>query len=142
MEYSMGKNRTKLYEDIQARLAGQESRLRGNTVGLRLALTEADIGYVVEEVFKGKSVVSDYPTRLVLTRWLPLPFCQKEEGFWGEDDHRLTIDDVVLMTKDEAKKHEQEVLIGRQSPEVVWGKEVVEKVKRRHEEEAFYAKYR
>jgi len=142
MEYSKGKNRTKLYEDIQARLAGQESRLRGNAVGLRLALTEADIGYLVEEVFKGKSVVSDYPTRLLLTRWLPLPFCQKEEGFWGEDDHRLAIGDAVLMTKEEVKKHEQEVLISRKSPEAVWGKEVVEKVKRRFEEEAFYAKYR
>jgi hypothetical protein len=46
------------------------------------------------------------------------------------------------MTKEEVKKHEQEVLISRNSPEAVWGKEVVEKVKRRFEEEAFYAKYR
>ncbi|KAI5856276.1 hypothetical protein BZA05DRAFT_387967 [Tricharina praecox] len=142
VEYSLGKNRTKLYEDIQARLAGLESRLRGNAVGLRLPLTEADIGYVVEEVYKGKSVVSGYPTRLALTRWLPLPFCQKMEGVWGEDDHRLQVDNLVLMTKDEAKKHELEVLIARKSPEEVWGAEVVEKVKQRLEEEAFYAKYR
>jgi tRNA A37 threonylcarbamoyladenosine dehydratase len=140
MEYSLGKNRTKLYEDIQARLAGQESRLRGNVVGLKLTLTEADIGYVVEEVFKGKSVVSGIPTRLMLTRWEPLPF--REDGFWAEEDHRLDIDGVVLMTKEEAKKHEQEVLIGRKSPEDVWGKEVVEKVNQRRQEEAFYAKYR
>jgi hypothetical protein len=140
MEYSQGKNRTKLYEDIQARLAGQESRLRGNVVGLKLTLTEADIGYVVEEVFKGKSVVSGIPTRLMLTRWEPLPL--KEDGFWAEEDHRLGIDGVVLMTKEEAKKHEQEVLVGRKSPEDVWGKEVVEKVNQRRQEEAFYAKYR
>jgi tRNA A37 threonylcarbamoyladenosine dehydratase len=142
MEYSQGKNRTKLYEDIQARLAGQESRLRGNIIGLRLALTEADIGYVVEEVFKGRSVVSGIPTRLMLTRWEPLPFCHKEDGFWAENDHRLGIDDVVLMTKEEAKKHEQEVLICRKSPEDVWGNEVVEKVRQRRNEEASYAKYR
>jgi hypothetical protein len=49
---------------------------------------------------------------------------------------------VVLMTKEEAKKHEQEVLVGRKSPEDVWGKEVVEKVNQRRQEEAFYAKYR
>lgn len=142
MEYSHGKNRIKLYEDIQARLAGQESRLRGNIIGLRLKLTEADIGYVVEEVFKGKSVVSGIPTRLTLTRWEPLPFCHKEDGFWGEEDHRLDVDGVVLMTKDEAKKHEKEVLINRKSPEEVWGKEVVERVNQRQQEESFYAKYR
>ncbi|KAF8543216.1 hypothetical protein BDD12DRAFT_932149 [Trichophaea hybrida] len=140
MEYSLGKNRTKLYEDIQAKLAGQESRLRGNLPGLRLTMTESDIGYIVEEVFKGKSIVSDYPTRLLLTRWEPLP--QRNEGHWGEDDHRLRIDHVVLMTKEEAKKHEKEVLVGRKSVEDVWGKEVVDKVNQRRQEEAHYAKFR
>ena len=140
MEYSQGKNRTKLYEDIQAKLAGQESRLRGNVTGMRLTLNENDIGYITEEVFKGKSVVSDLSTRLQLTRWQPLP--EREEGFWGEEDIRLRIDDVVLMTKEEAKKHEKEVLVGRKSPEEVWGKEVAEKVQQRRKEEAYYAKFR
>jgi hypothetical protein len=140
MEYALGKNRTKLYEDIQARLAGQESRLRGNVVGLRLVLTESDIGYVVEEVFKGKSVVSDYPTRLLLTRWEPLP--ERADGHWSQDEHHLTVDNLVLMTKDEAKKHEKEVLQGRKSPEEVWGQEVVDKVAQRRKEEAWYAQYR
>jgi hypothetical protein len=142
MEYSSGKNRTKLYEDIKAKLAGQESRLRGNISGLRLTLTENDIGYIVEEVFKGKSVVSDYPTRLLLTRWEPLPQRVEGSGYWGEDEHRLTINDVVLMTKEEAKKHENGVLIGCRSPEDLWGREVVEKVLRRQREQLYYAKYR
>lgn len=140
VEYSQGKNRTKLYEDIQANLAGQESRIRGNVTGMRLVLNVADIGYVVEEVFKGKSVVSELSTRLLLTRWEPLP--EREEGFWGEDEIRVGIDDVVLMTKEEAKKHEKEVLMGRKSPAEVWGEEVVRKVEQRRREEAHYAKFR
>lgn len=139
-EYSMGKSRNKLYEEMIAQLAGQESRLRGNAVGLRVPLTENDIGYVVEEVFKGKSVVTGYFTRLILTRWEPLP--EREEGHWGQDDHIISIDNVVVMTKDEAKKHEEEVLKARKKPGDVWGEEVVRKVQQRKEEEAVYAKYR
>jgi hypothetical protein len=46
------------------------------------------------------------------------------------------------MTKEEAKKHEKEVLIGRKSVEDVWGKGVVDKVSQRRKEEAHYAKFR
>lgn len=140
MEYSMGKNRVKLYEDIQAKLAGSESRLRGNVQGLTLTLNANDIGYLTEEVYKGKSVVSGLPTRLALIRWNPLP--KRDEGFWGEDEHRLTIDDVVLMTKAEAEKHEKEVLKGSKTSEELWGPEIVERVNKRRAEEAHYAKYR
>ncbi|CCX05683.1 Similar to Uncharacterized protein YKL027W; acc. no. P36101 [Pyronema omphalodes CBS 100304] len=140
MEHSLGKNRTKLYQDIEAKLAGLESRLRGNVAGLRLAMTADDIGYIVEEVFKGKSVVSGYSTRLLLTRWQPLP--HRDEGHWGLDEQRVQIDEVVLMTKEEAKKHEKEVLIERKSVEEVWGQEVVDRVNKRRAEEAVYAKFR
>lgn len=140
VDYPAGKNRMKLYEDIQARLVGAESRLRGNVVGLKLPLTETDIGYLTEEVFKGKSVISGLPTRLALTRWTPLP--PRADGYWAEDEHRVSINDLVLMTKDEAKKHEKEVLMGSRTPEEVWGCEVVERVNQRRAEEAQYAKYR
>lgn len=140
-EYAAGKDRRKLYEEIGAQLAGQESRLRGNTVGLRIPLTEKDIGYAVEEVFKGKSVVSGFFTRLILTRWEPLP--EREDAtFWTENDHQVSLDNVVVMTKDEAKKHEKEVLRGRRSPGDVWGGEVVKRVEERRKEEVAYAQYR
>lgn len=141
VEHSSGKNRSKLYEDIQARLVGQESRLRGNVPGLRLVLTEADIGYVVEEVFKGRSVVSDISTRLVLTRWAPLP--ERADGRpWGEADHRLGSGDVVLMTKEEARTHEADVLVARKPALEVWGPDVVGRVARRRAQEASYARFR
>ncbi|TGZ79562.1 hypothetical protein EX30DRAFT_350071 [Ascodesmis nigricans] len=139
-EYSQGKNRTKLYQEMQARLVGSESRLRGNVIGLKLPLTETDIGYLTEEVFKGKSVISGISTRLELIRWNPLP--HREEGYWAEEEHRVSLDDLVVMTKDEAKKHEKEVLAGSKTPEEFWGSEVVERVNQRRKEEAHYAKYR
>lgn len=139
-EYSKGKNRAKLYEEMITQLAGQESRLRGKLPGVRVALNENDIGYVVEEVFKGKSIVSGLSTRLALTRWEPLP--AKEDGFWGERDHTLTIESVVLMTKEEAQKHEKEVLKGGKPAESVWGPEVVRSVEARRIEESHYAQYR
>ncbi|CUS07375.1 unnamed protein product [Tuber aestivum] len=139
-EHSKGKDRSKLYEDMIAKLAGQESRLRGNAPGIRIPLNESDAGYIADEVFKGKSVVSGFFTRLVLTRWDPLP--PRDEGFWGENDHTITTNDVVLMTKDEAKKHEKEVLKAGRSPEDVWGPDVVGAVEVRRKEEDFYSKFR
>lgn len=140
-EYTAVKDRRKLYEEIGAQLAGQESRLRGNAVGLHITLTEKDIGYLVEEVFKGKSVVSGFFTRQILTRWEPLPE-REDGGFWTENDHQASLDNVVLMTKDEAKKHEKEVLRDRRNPGDVWGVEVVKRVEERRKEEAAYAQYR
>jgi hypothetical protein len=139
-EYSKGKNRARLYEGMIAQLAGQESRLRGKLPGVRVMLNENDVGYIVEEVFKGKSVVSGLFTRLVLTRWEPLP--ARGDGFWGEHDHMLTIEGVVLMTKEEAQKHEKEVLNGGKPAEMVWGPEVVQVVEARRNEESHYAQYR
>src|SRR5690606_18086013 len=100
------KNRTKLYADILASLSGSESRLRGNAPGIRVPLTEADVGYIVEEVFRGKSVVSGFSTRLALVRWEKMP-----EPATREDEFPVDMGSVVLMTKDEASKHESEVLV-------------------------------
>lgn len=132
-EYSLGKNRTKLYDELHTKLVGQESRLRGGVIGLRLPVTEQDIGYLVEEVYKGKSVVSSIPTRLGITRWDPLPE-HPTGGKWAEDEHRIRLSQIVLMTKDEVKKHEKEVLLARRPAVEVWGAEVCALVERRRTE--------
>ena len=126
-----------MYSELNASLAGLESRLRGNAKGIRVPLSESDVGYIVEEVFRGKSVVSGFPTRLALMRWEKLP-----EGCLREEDSPLRIEDVVLMTKEEGKRHEEGVLKGEKTPEEMWGKEVVERVERARKEEAMYRHYR
>ncbi|KAF8463831.1 hypothetical protein BDZ91DRAFT_698134 [Kalaharituber pfeilii] len=137
VDYPAGKNRAKLYADIGANLAGLESRLRGNAPGIRVPLSENDIGYLVEEVFRGKSVVSGFSTRLALVRWLPMKGETRDEGQFA-----LGLGDVVLMTKDEAAKHEELVLKGGKSVEEVYGKEVLERVERFRREEELFRVYR
>ncbi|KAI5277445.1 hypothetical protein KEM54_005028, partial [Ascosphaera aggregata] len=75
MEYNPGgKFREKMYDGILGALQGQEERLARfqtnvNPIGLKLPITKDDIAYLVEEVYRGKSVVSGLSTRLALTRW-------------------------------------------------------------------------
>lgn len=96
------------------------------------------MGYIVEEVFRGKSVVSGHTTRLALTRWQKLP-----EGTVGEENNTLLrIENTVLMTREEAKRHEDEVLKGDKTVEEVWGQEVLERVENARREEAMYRPYR
>ena len=129
--------RSKLYSEVWANLAGLESRLRGNAKGIRVPLSENDIGYIVEEVFRGKSVISGHSTRLALTRWEKISGEAK-----GEEDYPLRIEDLVLMTKEEAAKHEREVLKGDKSPEDVWPRQALERVQTARREEAMYRPYR
>ena len=46
------------------------------------------------------------------------------------------------MTKDEQRKHEKRVLIGGEKLEDVYLKEVIDLVKSRHADEAYYSKFR
>lgn len=136
-EYSPGKMRSKLYSELRSNLAGLESRLRNNAKHIRVPLNENDIGYIVEEVFRGKSVVSGHSTRLALMRWEKIPGEAK-----GEEDYPLRIEDLVLMTKEEAARHEKEVLKGDKNPGDVWSKQVLERVQTAKREEAMYRPYR
>jgi hypothetical protein len=58
-----------LYDSILANLQGLEVRLAKaageDVVGLKIPVTRDDVGYLVEEVYRGKSVVSGLP----LVRW-------------------------------------------------------------------------
>ncbi|KAI5796279.1 hypothetical protein DFH27DRAFT_563294 [Peziza echinospora] len=130
-------NRHKLHADLLSSLTGSETRLRGNAPGIRVPLTEDDAGYILEEVFRGKSVVSGFPTRLALVRWERMVGEVRAEG-----DQPVGVGGVVVMTKEEAKKHEREVLVGGRDPVEVWGREVVERVEMRQREEKLFSVYR
>ena len=68
------KGRDKMYEGILAALQSLEAKLlKAHTgsepVGLRIPLNTEDVAYLVEEIFRGRSVVSGLTTRLALVRW-------------------------------------------------------------------------
>ncbi|EGP88741.1 uncharacterized protein MYCGRDRAFT_69654 [Zymoseptoria tritici IPO323] len=145
-DYLASKAREKMYDGIMGHLSGLEERLAKHqgyeSTGLRLPVTNDDVGYLVEEVFRGRSVVSGLASRLVLTRW------RKPEGPWvdlstpGQKADTLRLDELVCMTKDEMLKHEKIVLKEGRTPEEVYGKEVVELVEKRMKEERAYRSQR
>ena len=138
-DYLTSKAREKMYDGILAQLQGLEERVAKHhgfdPVGLRIPVTADDVGYLTEEVYHGRSVVSGLKSRLALVRW------RKPTGDWvdkrtpGQKADRLELGELVCMTKDEMLKHEQVVLKEGKAPEEVYDKSVVELVERRMEEE-------
>lgn len=146
-EYGVGKRREKMYDSILSGLQGLEERLARNAgqdpLGLKIPVTREDVSYIVEEVYRGKSVISGLPTRLALTRWRVPKYGFKVDQRWNGQKHsNLQLDELVCMTKEEAKMHEEEVLKSGKPPEVVYDVDVVQLVERRHEEERHYRRYR
>lgn len=144
-----GKGREKLYDSILGTLQGMEERLakaeNKDPVGLRIPISRDDVGYLLEEVWRGKSVVSNLTTRLVLVRWK-----RPEDGFgadpeWeqhGQKGVKLQLRELVCMTKEEALRHEREVLKGHKAPEDLYDQSVLQKVRERMLEEEEFEKYR
>jgi tRNA A37 threonylcarbamoyladenosine dehydratase len=151
LEYQAGeKGRDKMYEGILSALQGLEERLARtvegqDAVGLRIPLGKDDVQYLVEEVFRGRSFVSGLTNRLALIRWRRPEGgfkIEEEQGREGQRTMRLRLADLVCMTKEEAQKHEREVLKGDKDPEHLYEADVLHLVARRQEEEKAFDKYR
>lgn len=146
-EASAGKAREKMYDAILSSLQGLEERMVRESgqdpVGIRIPVTANDVGYLIEEVYRGKSVISGLATRLTLVRWT-----RPEQGFMlvnkfeGQKNVQLDLKELVCLTKEEAVVHEREVLKGAQQPEEVYGERIAALVDSRREEERQYDKYR
>lgn len=145
-EYLSAKLREKMYDGILANIQGQEEKLARamgkDSNGIRIRLTLEDVGYLTDEIFRGRSVISGLPTRLVLVRWRQPYKIFVDESVPGQKYSLLKMTDLVVMTKDEAAKHYKEVLVGDKIPEDMYGKEVLDLVDRRLGEEKEYEKYR
>ncbi|EXJ92069.1 hypothetical protein A1O3_00619 [Capronia epimyces CBS 606.96] len=151
MDYRLGeKGREKLYDGVLATLQALEERLVRSTdgqdaVGLRIPVTRDDVAYLLDEVFRGKSVISGLGTRLALIRWRkPAGGFQVDPEYLPEGQKmiKLPLTDLVVMTKEEAQRHEKQVLRGGAEPEDLYDSGVLLQVKKRHDEEEAYEKYR
>jgi hypothetical protein len=141
-DYLASKARDKMYDGILAQLQGLEERVAKHhgfdPVGLRIPVTADDVGYMIEEVYHGRSVISGLASRLALTRW------RKPEGDWvdrrtpGQRADRLNLDQLVCITRDEMLKHEQVVLKEGKAPEALYDREVVELVERRMKDDTYF----
>lgn len=147
-EYMQAKGRDKMYESILANLQGVEERLAKwsgeEAQGLRIPVSTDDVGYIVEEVYRGKSVVSGLSARLTLIRWRwrenQTNFVDKH--YPGQKFSKIQLNDLVCMTKDEATQHERQVLRGDKSPTELYSSEILERVAGRMAEEAEFQKLR
>lgn len=128
--------RDKLYESVLQALQALETKLARSQGedgwGLRIPISRNDVAYLIEEVFRGKSVVSGLPTRLALVRWRASHDSYKpDRRYAGQTYARLRLSDLVCMTREEAAQHETKVLGGKAMPEEVYEAEVVDLVRRR-----------
>ncbi len=146
-EYLPSKSRDKMYDGILGALQGSEERLARSMhlddgVGLKIAITVDDVGYLVEEVYGGRSVVSGLSTRLVLIRWNKPSQHFIDLSTPGQKHSVLKMKDLVLMTKEEAAKHEKKVLSGKKKAKDVYDLETLERVHRRMKEEDRFERFR
>ncbi|KAL7663595.1 THIF-type NAD/FAD binding fold domain-containing protein [[Candida] zeylanoides] len=121
-----GKNRYKVYDAFLQSLAGQQSRIGERDQRVPVAIHE--VRYLLEEVFRGKSPISGFSTRLTFSRW--------------RRDRELSFQNIVVMTKEEQQAHEQRCLIGGEKLEEVYSPEVLAAVERRFAQERYYSQFR
>lgn len=124
------KNRKKTYASIRANLSEREARWKGLEVQETIGVTLEDVGFVYDDLNYGKS---SFPPHVVLP---------KPQACRWRVEEELTPDNMVILSPPDAKKHEQECLKGKKSVEEVWGKDIVEVVRRRQEEARKILAYR
>lgn len=91
--------RKRLYEKLFKELSKREMRLAGVREGLKLPFTENDAGFVLEDLHRGRSILPPHniPARPTLVRWRP--------------DEGVSLKNLVVMEKEDADKHEADVLL-------------------------------
>lgn len=145
-EYRTTKLREKMYDGILAQLQGLEERLARaaglEMVGLRIPVSADDVGYLVEEVYRGRSVVSGLASRLALVRWRKPDEAMINTATPNQKADVLRLNELVCMTKDEMLHHEKVVLVEGKSPEELYDETVIQLVEKRMEEERTFGSQR
>lgn len=139
--------------------AGEGGMEQERAVGVKIPVTKDDVGFLVDEVYRGKSILSGITTRLTLIRWrkppptpsTPPPSSSSSISRKGETlDRRwpnqissiLSLSDLVCVTKEEAVVHERDVLRGEQLPEDRYDSGILRRVQGRRREIEEYERFR
>ncbi|KAF2497663.1 hypothetical protein BU16DRAFT_525282 [Lophium mytilinum] len=144
-EYLTSKARDKMYDGILGSLLGLEERLARSqgedALGLRIPITQDDVGYLVDDVYRGRSVISGLSTRLCLTRWKKPDAGFVDKRTPGQKNTLLQPKDLVCMTKEEAAEHEKEVLKGDKKLEDLYDTKVLDAVDERLRKEELFERF-
>ncbi|KAF9181557.1 hypothetical protein BGZ51_002539 [Haplosporangium sp. Z 767] len=118
------KLREALYLRVHRELRVREGKL---DKGIEtIALDRRDVGYVIEEIFRGKSAISQSMDKIGLCRW--------------KRADPLSLQNVVVLTKSEMSRHEKLPLDADLAE--VYGQEVVDYVEDRFREESEISRLR
>ncbi|SPQ19087.1 04c0514d-2f45-46ff-93ce-cf0c321dd587 [Thermothielavioides terrestris] len=153
MDYQPAKARDKMYDGILAYVQASEEKIvrmaeagqPDAAIGLKVPITPGDIAFLVEEAFRGRSAITGIPTKLVLIRWKKpqqTTLVRIGEGKDEQKSSNLRLRDLVCMTKEEATRHQKEILQGDKSQEDLYSREVIEVVEARQKEVEAYERYR
>ncbi|PRT56698.1 tRNA threonylcarbamoyladenosine dehydratase 2 [Wickerhamiella sorbophila] len=121
-----GKNRTKLYESCLHSVVGQMARMKW-TEERETSVSIDDVAYLIEEVWKGKTITGQY-NRLHLTVWDPAK---------PRDIHNM-----VPVNKEQQAAHEEKVFRQKLPLEEVYSAEVLDLVMRRQKLDQWYETFR
>ena len=153
LDYIPQKGRDKMYDAIQAFVQASEEKMirtvtggpREICIGLKVPIQQGEVSFLVEDIYKAKSAITGIPTKLVLIRWQKPTrdiLIRIGEGADEQKSSDLKLSELVCMTKDEATRHQKEVLLGEKTLEELYDAEIIEKVAKRQEEIKLYEKYR
>lgn len=133
-------------QSSEEKIVRQEIKIRPDEgLGLKIPINPGDIAFLVEDLYRGKSVVTGLPTKLVLIRWRKPAGSAMVRIGEGEDEQKssnLKIYDLVCMTKEEAVRHQKEILQGSTAHEGLYSKDTIELVEAKLKEAREYQKYR
>ncbi|KAK3940551.1 hypothetical protein QBC46DRAFT_384838 [Diplogelasinospora grovesii] len=164
IDYLPAKARDKMYDSITAFVQSSEEKLvRATTksttgggdigLGLKVPITTGDVAFLVEELYRARSAVTGIPTKLVLVRWRKpqdgsstlLRLTTKGEDGVSEMEQKssnVRLRDLVCMTKEEATRHLNEVLLGTKAHEDIYDPSVIQTVEARLKDAEAYERYR
>ncbi|KAH6686935.1 ubiquitin-protein ligase molybdopterin-converting factor [Plectosphaerella plurivora] len=153
-DYAVAKNRDKMYDTMLSFVQGTEEKLARQTAdstdpdvarGLKVPLSVGDVAFLAEDLWKGRSAVTGITNRLVLVRWhkpTTATMLRIGEGADEQKSSNVRLRDLVVMTKEEANRHEKAVLRGDTKAEELYDSETIAKIEARLEEAVKYEKYR
>ncbi|ENH69741.1 hypothetical protein FOC1_g10012099 [Fusarium oxysporum f. sp. cubense race 1] len=137
LDYVPAKGREKMYEGMLATLQSYEEKLarlgnEGDQIGLKVPITVGDVAFLS-------------PTKLVLIRWQKpsgSSITTLGEGKSTQKCSTVKLHDLVLMTKDEATRHEKEIFKGGKSLEDVYDAETLARVEEKRKTAEKYEAFR
>ena len=115
------------------------------SVGFKIPITTGDVSFLTEEIYNGRSAVTGLSTRLNLIRWRKpagTTLIKIGEGAEEQKSSNVTLGELVCMTKEEATRHDKEILRGEKKLEDLYDQDTIDKIERLLKEAGEYARYR